>query len=180
MYLHELTAEQQDFAETNHNLIYGFLRGQKLPTDDYYDVVVFGYLRAVRQYCSQESLRQKYAFTTIANRKMRDDLYKHYKKQSLPKRRAATVSLEALLYGEETLAMSEVVPGRDRAREDLDARLLWEQLSCLLTDDQAEALRLRADGYTDREIAARRKRRVSDVKGIFEEIQAAALGLCLA
>jgi RNA polymerase sigma-70 factor (ECF subfamily) len=179
VFSHELTTEQQAFAERNHNLVYGFLRDKKLPMDDYYDVVVFGYLRAVQQYCACPELRQRFTFGTIAYRKMKDDLWRHFNRQSRPSRKAVTISIESLRYGGDTLTMAEIIPSPDYAQEELDAELLWAQLVSLLTEEQIAALRLRVDGYTDREIAARRKRRLSDVKNIFTDIQAAAFGLCL-
>lgn len=42
-----MTPAQQLFAEAHHNLVYAFLNEKKLPEDEYYDVVVFGYLQAV-------------------------------------------------------------------------------------------------------------------------------------
>ena len=42
-----MTPAQQLFAEEHHNLVYAFLNEKKLPEDEYYDVVVFGYLQAV-------------------------------------------------------------------------------------------------------------------------------------
>ena len=45
-----LTPEQRVFAEKNHNLLLQFLRKRELSIQDYYDVVVFGYLKGVRAY----------------------------------------------------------------------------------------------------------------------------------
>ena len=39
MSLHELTAEQRQFAERYHNYVYGFLRWKGLRADDFYDIV---------------------------------------------------------------------------------------------------------------------------------------------
>ena len=39
----KLTLEQQTFAADNHNLVYAYLNEKKLPDDEFYDVVVFGY-----------------------------------------------------------------------------------------------------------------------------------------
>ena len=39
-----LTYEQQRFAADNHALVFKFLNEHKLPEDEFYDVVVFGYL----------------------------------------------------------------------------------------------------------------------------------------
>lgn len=40
-----LTVEEQQFATDNHYLVYKYLRLRKLPPDDWYDVVIFRYLR---------------------------------------------------------------------------------------------------------------------------------------
>ena len=57
-----MTPAQQLFAEEHHNLVYAFLNEKKLPEDEYYDVVVFGYLQAVMDYTTQgESSRFSFA-----------------------------------------------------------------------------------------------------------------------
>lgn len=62
-----LTDEQRDYAAEHHALVYKFLKDNHLPMDEFYDVVIFGYLRAVRRYLTEPALRQ-YKFTTIAMR----------------------------------------------------------------------------------------------------------------
>ena len=41
-----LTKEQQAFATAHHSLVYKFLNENRLPEDEFYDVVIFGYLKA--------------------------------------------------------------------------------------------------------------------------------------
>jgi hypothetical protein len=65
-----LTREQREFATKWHNLIYTFLNEKRLPEEDYYDIVVFGFLRAVKEYLSKPAL-QRYSFSTIAWNNMR-------------------------------------------------------------------------------------------------------------
>lgn len=60
-----LTDEQRDYATEHHTLVYKFLKDNHLSMDEFYDVVIFGYLRAVRRYLTESALRQ-YKFTTIA------------------------------------------------------------------------------------------------------------------
>jgi len=48
--LRPMTQEERDFAEQHHNLVIDFLRYRRLPMDEFYDVVIFGYLSAVQQY----------------------------------------------------------------------------------------------------------------------------------
>jgi len=171
--------DENAFAEAHHNIVDRFLRHKRLPYDDYYDVVVFGFLRAVRQYCNRPELREKYDFNAIAWRKMTDDLCSHYKKQSRPMRRAVTVSLEAMSTRNDWLTMHEVVSGSDSLFEHLEAELICDEILNLLTPEQAEILRMRLDGYNTREIAARRKRRCSDIENMLADIQASVLAMCI-
>lgn len=60
-----LTKEQQEFAAEHHGLVYKFLNDNHLPEDEFYDVVIFPYLKAVRDYCDNTSA-QEYSFSTIA------------------------------------------------------------------------------------------------------------------
>jgi hypothetical protein len=71
-----LTKRESDYAAEHHDLIYAFLRKNRYSIDDYYDVVVFGYLRAVRSYLGRDELR-RYAFSTIAFSAMRSSMGNH-------------------------------------------------------------------------------------------------------
>ena len=48
--LRPMTQEEREFAEEYHDLVIDFLRYKHLPMNDFYDVVIFGYLSAVQQY----------------------------------------------------------------------------------------------------------------------------------
>jgi len=43
--LHELTHLQRQFAEEHQDTVFRFLSHKGLPVEDYYDIVIFGYLR---------------------------------------------------------------------------------------------------------------------------------------
>lgn len=81
-----LTKEQQDFAAEHHGLVYKFLNDNHLPEDEFYDVVIFGYLKAVQDYFSREMLRQ-YSFSTIAWKIMYRNLSNYYLSQTRCKRK---------------------------------------------------------------------------------------------
>ena len=51
-----LNDTQRIFAEKNHNLVYKFLHEKNLPASEYYDIVIFGYLRAVQRYLTDPNL----------------------------------------------------------------------------------------------------------------------------
>ena len=44
--LRPMTQEEREFAEKKHDLVIDFLRCKHLLMDDFYDVVIFGYLSA--------------------------------------------------------------------------------------------------------------------------------------
>lgn len=176
---YEMTQEQQSFAAENHNLIYTFLRDRRLNMEDYYDIVVFGYLEAVRRYCNLAELRKKYAFSTIAWRKMKDELYKHFEKQSRCVRKVVTVSLDSAYGKDSELSLSDIISGPDYLYEEMEADMLWDDITGILTKPQAETLRMRADGYSVREIAAARRSPLRDIEDLLDTAISSVRSLCL-
>jgi len=63
------------FAEQNHDLVIDYLHRKRLPMDDYYDVVIFGYLSAVQQYFRDNGVRCTAIFNPFVNRYFVDDVY---------------------------------------------------------------------------------------------------------
>ena len=88
-----LTKEQADFAAEHHNLIYAYLNMRELPVDEFYDIAVFGYLRAVRDYLGREDLR-KYKFSTIAYNCMRSNIGNHFRAQKTQMRTAEIIQFD--------------------------------------------------------------------------------------
>ncbi len=74
--LQYLTDNQREFAAEHHELVINFLRRRRLDMNDFYDIVVFGYLSAVQQYDQRPELRQ-YKFKTIANLRMNAAILKN-------------------------------------------------------------------------------------------------------
>ena len=92
-----LTPEQRLFAAENHDLVYAFLKEKNLPESDFYDIVIFGFLRAVRRYFTETALRE-YKFSTIAWNCMYVDLCNHFKAQHRQKRTATVISIHVPRY----------------------------------------------------------------------------------
>lgn len=139
-----LTAEESAFAEENHDMIRAYLRRHRLPFDDFYDIAVFGYLRAVRKYLARPELRQ-YKFRTIAYRAMSCDVHHSREYWSRARRRGEVCSLN------EDQDSSDL---RDTAAETLDNVVSFEELASRITPMQRRIAVLRSDGYSDKEIAA--------------------------
>ena len=79
-----LTEKQRRFAEEHLKVLEDFLKYRGLSADEFYDVVVFRFLRAVKQYDEREDLR-KYTFNTIAKHPMCSALgsyFAHLKRQN--------------------------------------------------------------------------------------------------
>lgn len=68
-----LNDTQRIFADKNHNLVYKFLHEKNLPASEYYDIVIFGYLRAVQRYLTDPNL-SGYSFATVAWRAMEGEV----------------------------------------------------------------------------------------------------------
>ena len=90
-----LTKEQQAFATNHHGLVYKFLNENHLPEDEFYDVVVFAYLKAVKDYFNSPSA-QKFSFSTIATRQMKFRLYDYFRTQERRKRNMEVLSIRHL------------------------------------------------------------------------------------
>lgn len=60
-----LTAEERDFAEEHHDLVFRYLAKRNLSQDEWYGVVALSYLRSVKKWFARPDLR-KYRFSTIA------------------------------------------------------------------------------------------------------------------
>lgn len=147
-----LTEEQSTFAEKHHHVVMDFLRRRQLPESEFYDVVVFRYLRTVQLYCIHPQLR-KYKFETIAFKAMDWQMKSYWRKayKTLDK----TLSLDAQLAGG-GLTLHDVVPadGFDAGDAACDT-LTVEALLAALSDEQHALLGLRLDGYSVKEIAGR-------------------------
>lgn len=172
-----LTMEQQSFAAQNHDLVYAFLNRNCLPEDDYYDVVIFGYLRAVRKYWERAELRE-YAFSTIAWRAMKCEMSNHFQKEATRSQRARMVSLDVMTESPDMFSGLDIVFDADRIVEALEAADQWNMIRRRLTPEQTDALQLSADGYTSREISSEWKRPLRDIEELFAGALSSAYAAC--
>lgn len=162
-----LTAEESAFAAENHDLIKSYLRKRRLPIDEYYDIAVFGYLRAVRKYLARPELQQ-YKFSTIANRAMGCDIYHSWEYWRRAKRDAEVWPLQ------EELDSGDL---RDTVTETMDNIVNFQQLTRSITPRQRRIAGLRADGYRDKEIAAILRVSLGEVTEEMEDAKCRILSL---
>lgn len=108
--LHEMTPLQRQFADEHQDTVFRFLSHKNLSVEDYYDIVIFGYLQAVQEYDENPALA-RFQFNTIAWTKMSDCLGKHFSYENKPKRKAPMVSIHT--YTRDGLTLDEILPDGD-------------------------------------------------------------------
>ena len=167
--LHELTHLQRQFAEEHQDTVFRFLSHKGLPVEDYYDIVIFGYLQAVQEYDEDPAL-SRFQFSTIAWTKMGDCLGRHFSYENKPKRKAPTVSIHTYTSG--GLTLDEILPDRrrDLHTQTADRLFAMEVLSCL-TETERQMVHLKADGLTCREIAEVFSTTVHSINGRFRRMR---------
>ena len=152
MDIRPLTKEQQRFAEENHHLVYAFLNEKELPESVFYDVVIFGYLKAAQEYCEVPSLH-RFKFSTLAWKRMRSSLSNYYKYLSRPKRNAVTVSFDELIGSEDGLHWEDVISRPDGMMLQLETELLLHALATRLPHREMRIIRMKVRGDRMHDIA---------------------------
>lgn len=157
-----LTQEEREFAEANMGLVYSFLRRKHLNPGDYYDVVIFGYLNAVKSYCRTAPEERKAQFSAFAYFCMEREIIKDWNYRNRKKRSAVLVSMDALRHVDSVLCSTEdflssfhdVLPDKHKNPESavLDAALIECTLDAA-TPRQRKAIGLSFMGYQTSEIA---------------------------
>ena len=131
--MHPLTKEQSDFAAEQYGMVFRYLAHKRLDADEFHDVVILPFLRAVQQYMERPEL-QKYAFSTIAWRQMDSALSNYFARQ---KRRGALAAIPA--------SCDVCAPA--------EARDHWNRAKAFVSRRQGNVLYLRSRGLSYREIA---------------------------
>lgn len=156
-----LTASERLYAEEHHNIVYHFLSHCKLEEDEYYDIVIFGYLLATQEYLRNPKL-QCYQFSTIAWRQMYLAYLEHLIYQNRSKRKALTIA-----YQEDSplTELNRLLPNRlDSLADQMHDREISLELLSYLTPKEKEVVFLKADGYTHAEIAEKCRITVAGVQ----------------
>lgn len=165
----KLTNEERLYAAIHHNLVFRFLRKNRLSKDEYYDVVILAYLKAIKRYWTEEDLR-KYRFSTIAWGAMRSSVGNYRKTLNRKKRQGTVISLEQKYAG--SSAAEKLVDPVDWIGR-LEKRMLLLDCARKLTKEQREILLLKGKGYHLKEIAEMQKRTPSRIRKDVEQIREA-------
>lgn len=173
-----MTREQQDFAASNHSLVFKFLNKKHLGEDEYYDIVIFGYLRAVQKYFQRSELH-RYKFATIAWSAMETDVSNYYNYKKRPMRKAVCHSLDEVISGTDDLLLNAVISVSDNSIESVEDNLLWMEVASVITKKQMDILRMKVAGMSEREIAKEYQISRDSIKTLFDTIRERVCGLIL-
>ena len=145
--LRPMTQEEWDFAEQHHDLVIDYLCRKRLPTDDFYDVVIFGYLSAVQQYFRNPPAGV--AFKAMAFRAMKDSVLREGEYHTRAKRCGVTVGLND--------AGSTLLDPKQDTERQVESKALLEQVVNVATPKEAKIISFLMDGFALREAARRLK-----------------------
>lgn len=141
--LRPMTQEERDFAEQHHDLVIDYLCCKRLPMDDFYDVVIFGYLSAVQQYFRNPPAGV--AFKVMAFRAMKDSVLREGEYHARAKRCGVTVGLND--------AGSTLLDPQQDTERQVEGKALLEQAANVATPKEARIIRLLVDGFALHEAA---------------------------
>lgn len=151
MKLERLTEQEKKFAEENHNFVYGFLHRYKYSIAEYYNVVIFGYLKAVQIYSRQKDLQSKYDFPFIAWQYMRSEIGNYFQKQNCQKRKPLQPIISLDDEHEKTENLYNVVGGKS-AEADVMEKMLIADILENLSEAQRKIAGLKIEGYSNKEV----------------------------
>lgn len=151
MKLERLTDSEKKFAEENHNLVYGFLHRYKYSIEEYYNVVIFGYLKAVQIYSRRKDLQSKYDFPFIAWQYMRSEIGHHFESDRTQKRKPlqSVISLDA---AHEEFGNFYDMAGGKSAEDDVMEKILIVDIMNNLSEIQRKIAELKIMGYDNKEV----------------------------
>lgn len=155
--LEPLTEIEKAVAEQYHECVYMFLRMNHYPIEEFYDIVIIGFLKGVQKYCRTPKLQEKYAVSTICMYKMKNAVSKHFEALNALKRKptGGFVSLDAE-YGsdnsnKEGNTLKDCI-GIDSFEDDvLDNEMITEILNSL-SERQCQIVTMKLNGYNQAEI----------------------------
>lgn len=176
MDIRPLTKEQRRFAEENHHLVFTFLNQKDLPESAFYDVVIFGYLKAVQEYCEVQALH-RFKFSTLAFQRMRSSLSNYYKCLSRPKRNAPVVSFSELIGDEGGLYWEEVISRQDELFQRLEAEMCLHALAARLPRREMRIIRMKVRGDRMHDIAKRERMTFRQINQALERCYPAVISV---
>lgn len=153
-----LTAEEQKMAEDYYYLVDEFLRRKRLDSNEYFDVVIFGYLQAIQRECRHQNLPEKKNFHGLVEVCMKRAVLmeQRYQHRDMRKGDRESLSLDCILADtdDDELSLYGVVADtRQNTAVQVEASDLVDRILAVATPREREAIDLVRLGYETHEIA---------------------------
>lgn len=132
-----LSEYQRRFAEEHHGLLLKYMGTHGLG-DEEYGLFAERYLRTVATYTSSQKLQSKYAFSTILWYRLWAELGRERRRKM--RREQHEIYLEDV----------SLQPSME---DNMEVSRIWDTWEKILTRDQIHILRLKAMGYTNKELS---------------------------
>lgn len=145
-----LTEQEKLFAENNHGLVYSFLHRYGYRIEDFYDIVIFGYLKAVQVYHRKEELKLKYDFAFIAWQYMRAEVGNYFRIESAQKRKLMETMISLDVSYMEADNLYNIIGGKS-VEDDLSESELLNEVLENLSAVQRGIFNLKLEGYSNKE-----------------------------
>lgn len=149
--LQPLTEIERRWAEEYHELVYSFLRGNGYSIEEFYNVAILGYLKAIQTYSRREDLRNKYQLATICGHYMRAEIKDHFREQNAQKRKPMETIISLDANYTETEDFYNLVGGKSVEDELMEAEQIAEMLENL-SEVQRDIMKLKLEGYGNKEV----------------------------
>lgn len=114
--LYPLTQEEQELAAAHVDLVDKFLYYERLDPEEYYDIVIFGYLEAVQKQSREPIPEERQNFKALTKICMKHAVGEDWKFRNKAKRKGDPVSLDY---------MGTTAEGDDFSYYDLIADIYW-------------------------------------------------------
>ena len=138
--------------------------------------IIFGYLKAVRDYFS-DLTAQQFTFSTIANRRMKFCLFDYFRTQERRKRNMEVLSIHVGLYPDGA-PLEDTISAHDPIMQQLEMDLLLHELAGRVSKQQMDIVHLKQGGYGIREIARTQKVPMRRIKELLAEVHDVLLDIC--
>lgn len=107
--LKPFTEEEKMLAENNHDLVYQFLKAHSYSMEDYYNTVVFGYLKGIQKYCRYVGNSAENNLAGICWNCMRSEMKSHFKMETAKKRQPAEATIKKIPSAEDEVLVTEIL-----------------------------------------------------------------------
>lgn len=107
--LKPFTEEEKMLAENNHDLVYQFLKAHNYNMEDYYNTVVFGYLKGIQKYYRYVGNNTENNLDGICWNCMRSEMKSHFKLETAKKRQPAEATIKKIPSAEDEVLVTEIL-----------------------------------------------------------------------